>query len=348
MILVTGGSGFIGSAFILQHLRRSDEPIANLDALTYAGNPENLSSIEDDPRYHFIHADIRNRERLNDIFLGLKPRAVVHFAAESHVDRSIAGPDIFFQTNTLGTVNLLEASRKLLALQNGAFLQSFRFLYVSTDEVYGSLGPKDPPFTEMTPLSPRSPYSASKASGDTACHAWGSTYGIPILITHCSNNFGPRQFPEKLIPFMIVKILSGLPVPIYGDGLNIRDWLFVEDHCEAISTVLAKGAPGEIYNIGGNAEKTNLEIFHTVAAELRRQCPTLTSAAYQFVTDRPGHDRRYAINTEKIRRELGWSPQWTFEEGIKATVDWYLKNPVWLRHAAERAIAASETLRNTP
>jgi dTDP-glucose 4,6-dehydratase len=335
-ILVTGGAGFIGSNFVLNWLADSatrDEPIVNLDALTYAGNLRNLVSLKGDARHRFVHGDITDRALLDKLFAEHRPRAVVHFAAESHVDRSIHGPGAFMKTNVEGTFTLLEAARGHWMTLQGSERESFRFHHVSTDEVYGSLAPGAPAFTEQHTYEPNSPYSASKAASDHLVRAWHHTYGLPVTTSNCSNNYGPYHFPEKLIPLMIVNALAGKPLPVYGDGQQVRDWLYVADHCSAIRTVLAQGRPGEVYNVGGWNEKTNLEIVHTVCALLEELRPS-PEGPYQrlitYVKDRPGHDRRYAIDARKIERELGWRPAETFDTGIRKTVAWYLANSDWV------------------
>ncbi len=333
MILVTGGAGFIGSNFVLDWLGGCDEPVVNLDALTYAGNRENVASLEGDPRHVFVHGDICDRELLDGLFAEHRPRAVVHFAAESHVDRSIHGPGDFIRTNVLGTFTLLEASRAHWSTLTDDDRTAFRFLHVSTDEVYGTLAVDDPAFCETDTYEPNSPYSASKAASDHLVRAWHHTYGLPTLTTNCSNNYGPFHFPEKLIPLMIVNALAGKPLPIYGDGQQVRDWLYVKDHCTAIRTVLADGRVGETYNVGGWNEKPNLEIAHTLCAlldELRPHADGSYRRLVKHVTDRPGHDRRYAIDARKIERELGWRPVETFETGLRKTVAWYLENGAWV------------------
>lgn len=333
-ILVTGGAGFIGSNYILQWLATESAAVINLDKLTYAGNPANLASIAHDRRYKFLQGDICDRDMVAELLISHRPCAIVHFAAESHVDRSIHGPDDFIRTNVNGTFSLLEEAREYWSGLSGEEKDRFRFLHVSTDEVYGSLGPDDPAFTEMTRYSPNSPYSASKAASDHLVRAYFHTYGLPVLTTNCSNNYGPFQFPEKLIPLAILHAISGKPIPVYGDGQNVRDWLFVGDHCEAIRRVLAKGKVGETYNIGGNSELKNLDLVHTICAvldELRPKDPVVPhSDLIKFVTDRPGHDRRYAMNTHKIEREIGWKPRETFATGIRRTVQWYLDNEAWV------------------
>ena len=331
-LLVTGGLGFIGSNFI--RLLLKEEPgvrVINLDKQTYAGNPENLTDLSGDARYKDVIGDIGDERLVSQILDEHQPDAVVNFAAESHVDRSIDGPEPFFQTNVLGTLHLLEASRKFLGTVDTQIRNAFRFLHVSTDEVYGSLGLDDPPFCEQTPYSPNSPYSASKAGADHLVRSYHHTYGFPVLTTNCSNNYGPFQFPEKLIPLMILNACEGKSLPLYGDGGNIRDWLHVEDHCSGILSVLKFGQMGETYCIGGNSEKTNLEIVDAICGLLDDRLPEKAphEGLKTFVKDRPGHDRRYAIDCSKIRKELGWEPAYSFEEGITQTVDWYLSNPVW-------------------
>ncbi len=337
MILVTGGAGFIGANFVLDWLASCDEAVVTLDKLTYAGNLGNLASLKDDRRHVFVRGDIGERAQVDALLREHRPRAIVNFAAESHVDRSIHGPADFVATNVVGTFALLETTRAWWSGLPPAERAAFRFLHVSTDEVYGSLGAEDPPFTEATPYAPSSPYSASKAASDHFIRAWHHTYGLPVLTTNCSNNYGPRQFPEKLIPLMIVNALAGKALPVYGDGKNVRDWLFVADHCAAIRTVLAEGRIGETYNVGGNAEKTNLDVVLTVCRILALRKPGRDYAALvTFVGDRPGHDRRYAIDAGKIRRELGWSPRETFDSGLERTVQWYLDNGVWLASVMSR------------
>ncbi|MCE2999313.1 MAG: dTDP-glucose 4,6-dehydratase [Betaproteobacteria bacterium] len=331
MILVTGGAGFIGANFVLDWLATEGTPVVNLDKLTYAGNAGNLESLRNDGRHHFVHADINERERVGALLRQHRPRAIVHFAAESHVDRSIHGPGEFVHTNVVGTLSLLEEARAYWSGLAGAERDRFRFLHVSTDEVYGSLGADDPAFSETTPYAPNSPYAASKAGSDHLVRAYHHTYGLPTVTTNCSNNYGPLQFPEKLIPLMILNALAGKPLPVYGDGKNVRDWLYVGDHCAGIRAALARGRPGETYNIGGNSEKTNLEVVHTLCALLDELQPAGAPHAklITFVKDRPGHDRRYAINATKIRDELGWGPQERFETGLRRTVRWYLDNKGW-------------------
>ena len=334
MILVTGGAGFIGANFVLDWFSQSEEPIVNLDVLTYAGNLQNLESLKGDSRHIFVHGDILDRELVSALFKQYRPRAVVHFSAESHVDRSIFGPDAFFRTNVMGTVNLLNCAKAFYDTLEDTEKDRFRFLHVSTDEVYGSLTFDEAPFTEETPYRPNSPYSASKAASDHAVRSWFHTYGFPVLTTNCSNNYGPYQFPEKLISLVINNALSGLPLPIYGDGKNIRDWLYVKDHCEAIRLVLAKGRVGETYNIGGHNERDNLTIVKTVCAILDELRPRKDGQSYvtqiTFVKDRPGHDRRYAIDPTKLVKELGWKPKENFETGIRKTVQWYLSHQDWV------------------
>ncbi len=341
MILVTGGAGFIGSNFVLQWLAETAEPLINLDKLTYAGNPENLASVEQHPGYQFAAHDICDRAAVDELLRIHQPRAIVHFAAESHVDRSISGPAEFVRTNIEGTFTLLEAVRAWLPGLAPTARSGFRFLHVSTDEVYGSLGAGDPAFSETTPYAPNSPYSASKAASDHLVRAYHHTYGLPVLTTNCSNNYGPFQFPEKLIPLTILNALAGEPLPVYGDGMNVRDWLFVGDHCSAIRRVLEAGRIGEVYNIGGNSERTNIDVVRTLCAILDRQRPRADGSAHEslirFVGDRPGHDRRYAIDARKIQTELGWSPAQTFESGIAQTVQWYLDHPAWTDHVRSGA-----------
>lgn len=333
MILVTGGAGFIGSNFVLDWLALGGEPVVNLDALTYAGNPENLAGLRDNANHVFVHGDICDRSLVDQILTRFRPRAVVHFAAESHVDRSIHGPAAFLRTNIDGTFTLLEASRLYLESLDPRARNAFRFLHVSTDEVFGSLAPDDPPFAETHPYEPNSPYSASKAASDHLVRAWHHTYGMPTITTNCSNNYGPYHFPEKLIPLMIVNALAGRALPVYGDGLQVRDWLYVKDHCSAIREVLARGRVGETYNVGGRNEKPNIEIVLTVCRmldELRPDPEGPRARLIAHVTDRPGHDRRYGIDATKIERELGWTPAETFESGMRKTVQWYLDHPEWV------------------
>ncbi|MCX7662908.1 MAG: dTDP-glucose 4,6-dehydratase [Tepidimonas fonticaldi] len=340
-LLVTGGAGFIGSNFVLDWLAQSDEPIVNLDKLTYAGNRENLASLHGDPRHHFVQGDIGDRALVDRLLAQHRPRAVLHFAAESHVDRSIHGPEDFIQTNVVGSFRLLEAVRAYWSALPDAERAAFRFLHVSTDEVYGTLGPNDPPFAETNRYEPNSPYSASKAASDHLVRAWHHTYGLPVLTTNCSNNYGPYHFPEKLIPLMIVNALAGKPLPVYGDGMQVRDWLYVRDHCSAIRRVLEAGQPGQTYNIGGWNEKPNLEIVHTICTLLDELRPRADGRSYReqitHVPDRPGHDRRYAIDARKIERELGWKPAETFETGIRKTVQWYLDHPDWVQRVQSGA-----------
>jgi dTDP-glucose 4,6-dehydratase len=332
-VLVTGAAGFIGSNFVLDWLRESAEPVVSLDKLTYAGNLRNLASLERDPRHTFVRADICDRDAIDRLLAAHRPRAIVHFAAESHVDRSIHGPGEFIQTNVVGTFTLLEAARGHWSGLGAAEKEAFRFLHVSTDEVYGSLGPDDPAFTEVTPYAPNSPYSASKAGSDHLVRAYHHTYGLPVLTTNCSNNYGPYQFPEKLIPLMVLNALDGKPLPVYGDGSNVRDWLYVGDHCSAIRQVLERGRPGETYNIGGSAERRNLDVVKRICAtldELRPRAAGRYEDLVTFVRDRPGHDWRYAMDTSKIGRELGWRPRESFESGLRRTVEWYLANTDWV------------------
>ena len=331
-ILVTGGAGFIGGNFVRHVLEKPDTEVLNLDLLTYAGNRETLADLEDDPRYRFVQGDIADPRLVAQLLEDFQPDVIVNFAAESHVDRSIDGPAAFINTNIVGTFNLLD---KALPHWQGLSEQkhdNFRFLHVSTDEVYGSLGDEGA-FTEETPYAPSSPYSASKASSDHLVQAWYHTYGLPTLTTNCSNNYGPYQYPEKLIPLMILNALAGKPLPIYGNGQNVRDWLFVEDHCSAIWAVVQKGTPGQMYNVGGNSEKTNLEVVDTLCSLLDELLPDSPHRPHAnlktFVSDRPGHDWRYAIDASKIRRDIGWEPQETFESGMRSTVRWYLENLDW-------------------
>ena len=331
MILVTGGAGFIGANFVIDWLAQSDERVVTLDLLTYAGNVGNLAPVKDDARHVFVRGDIGDRALVERLLAEHRPRAIVNFAAETHVDRSIHGPAAFIATNIVGTFVLLDVVRAHCAALPEAERTGFRFLHVSTDEVFGSLGPRDAGFSETTPYAPNSPYSASKAAADHLVRAYHHTYGVPVLTTNCSNNYGPRQFPEKLIPLMIHNALSGRPLPVYGDGGNVRDWLYVGDHCAAIRAVLDRGRPGETYNVGGNAEKTNLEVVTLLCRILGEMRPGRDYAAQiAFVKDRPGHDRRYAIDPAKVRGEIGWAPRETFESGLAQTVRWYLDNSTWL------------------
>jgi dTDP-glucose 4,6-dehydratase len=336
MILVTGGAGFIGANFVLDWLAQSGESVINLDKLTYAGNLENLAKLKDDPRHIFVQGDIGDAAVVEKLLVKHRPRAVINFAAESHVDRSIHGPEDFIQTNIVGTFHLLEAVRGYWSGMADTEKSGFRFLHVSTDEVYGSLAKNDPAFSETHRYEPNSPYSASKAASDHLVRAYHHTYGLPVLTTNCSNNYGPFHFPEKLIPLMIVNALAGKPLPVYGDGQQIRDWLYVKDHCSAIRRVLEQGRLGEVYNIGGWNEKTNLEIVHTICKLLDELAPNplrpQSSVLITYVQDRPGHDRRYAIDARKIERELGWKPVESFETGIRKTVQWYLDNRDWVSH----------------
>jgi dTDP-glucose 4,6-dehydratase len=333
-ILVTGGAGFIGSAVVRELINNSRHQVINLDKLTYAGNLESLASVVDNPRYQFVQADITNAEQMDRILSDTQPDIIMHLAAESHVDRSIDGPADFIQTNIVGTYTLLEAARKYrdsLKSSNAAVAEDFRFHHISTDEVYGDLEGTDDLFTETTPYAPSSPYSASKASSDHLVRAWGRTFSMPVVITNCSNNYGPYHFPEKLIPLMILNALAGKPLPVYGDGQQIRDWLYVEDHARALILVALDGKLGETYNIGGHNEKANLEVVQTICDLLQELVPQQSSYRdlITFVTDRPGHDHRYAIDARKIQRELGWTPQETFETGLRKTVQWYLDNKTW-------------------
>jgi dTDP-glucose 4,6-dehydratase len=332
MILVTGGAGFIGSNFILDWLQSSDEAVLNIDVLTYAGNLATLKPLQANSGHVFARVDIRDRAIIDMLLARHKPRAILHFAAESHVDRSIDGPADFVQTNVVGTFTLLEATRAYWNALADDLKQSFRFLHVSTDEVYGSLSAMDPRFTETTPYAPNSPYSATKAGSDHLVRAYHHTYGLPVLTTNCSNNYGPYQFPEKLVPLIIANAIAGRALPVYGDGTNIRDWLYVGDHCSAIREVLRRGKPGETYNVGGWNEKTTLEVVHALCDLLDELEPRASGSYRQqitYVKDRPGHDRRYAIDASKLERDLGWKPQDTFESGMKKTVEWYLDNKAW-------------------
>ncbi|MGK0169135.1 MAG: dTDP-glucose 4,6-dehydratase [Gammaproteobacteria bacterium] len=340
-ILVTGGAGFIGANFVLDWLSLSDEPVVNLDKLTYAGNLENLAGLDGDQRHIFIKGDIGDSQLLTGLLAEHQPRALVNFAAESHVDRSIHGPEEFIDTNIVGTFRLLESVRGFWSELGTDAQQAFRFLHVSTDEVYGSLKSNDPAFTESHQIQPNSPYSASKAASDHLVRAYHHTYGLPVLTTNCSNNYGPYQFPEKLIPMMIVNALAGKPLPVYGDGQQVRDWLYVKDHCSAVRRVLETGRPGEIYNVGGWNEKPNLDIVHSVCSLLDELSPRADVKPYHeqivYVADRPGHDRRYAIDARKLEQELGWRPAETFESGIRKTVQWYLEHQVWVSNVQSGA-----------
>ncbi len=341
MILVTGGAGFIGANFVLDWLSHSEEAVVNLDKLTYAGNPENLASLAGHPGHVFVQGDIADTGLVTELLSRHRPRAVLNLAAESHVDRSIHGPETFIQTNIVGTFRLLEAVRAYWGGLQGDEKASFRLLHVSTDEVYGSLSPTDPAFKETGRYEPNSPYSASKAASDHLVRAYHHTYGLPVVTTNCSNNYGPFHFPEKLIPLMVVNALAGKPLPVYGDGQQVRDWLYVKDHCSALRRVLEAGRLGETYNVGGWNEKPNLEIVHTVCGLLDELRPRSDGKPYAtqitHVTDRPGHDRRYAIDASKIEQELGWRPAETFETGIRKTIQWYLDNPVWVANVQSGA-----------
>ena len=332
-VLVTGGAGFIGSCFVRQVLAEQKTHVVNLDKLTYAGNRDSLASVWNNPLHHFEQGDIGDRQRVASLLREYQPIAIVNFAAESHVDRSIDGPRLFLETNVLGTFELLTAALGYWNTLQGERSCQFRFLHVSTDEVYGSLGPMGK-FTETTPYAPNSPYSASKAAADHFVRAFYHTYGLPVLTSNCSNNYGPFQFPEKMIPLMILNAVEGKPLPVYGDGQNVRDWLFVEDHCQALGRVLQAGRLGEVYNVGGNSERTNLQVVETICQTVDNLRPGLPHATctslIRFVRDRPGHDRRYAMDTTKIERELGWRPQVAFESGLKRTVQWYLDHPQWV------------------
>jgi dTDP-glucose 4,6-dehydratase len=340
-ILVTGGAGFIGANFVLDWVAHTDEKIVNLDKLTYAGNLESLASLKNQPQHVFVQGDIGDSALLTQLLAEHQPRAILNFAAESHVDRSIHGPGEFIETNIVGTFRLLESVRGYWQSMEAHAQTNFRFLHVSTDEVYGSLAPQDPAFTEQHPYEPNSPYSASKAASDHLVRAWHHTYGLPVLTTNCSNNYGPLHFPEKLIPLMIVNALAGKPLPVYGDGMQVRDWLYVKDHCSAIRRVLEGGQLGETYNVGGWNEKPNIEIVKTVCALLDELRPRADGASYAqqitYVQDRPGHDRRYAIDARKLEKELGWRPAETFETGIRKTVAWYLENSEWVAHVQSGA-----------
>ena len=333
-ILVTGGAGFIGSNFVLHWISQNKSRVINLDLLTYAGNLGNLASLEGHPDHIFVRGDISNRETVDRLLSEYRPAAIVHFAAESHVDRSILGPEAFLRTNVLGTFHLLEAARTHLATVEQEVREKFRFLHVSTDEVFGTLGPQDPAFHENTPFAPNSPYAASKAASDHMVRAWAHTYNLPVLITNCSNNYGPLQFPEKLLPLMINNALAGKPLPVYGDGRQVRDWLFVVDHCRAIETVLANGRVGETYNIGGGNQQANIDVVHMLCDLLDELVPDSPHKPHRqlirFVQDRPGHDRRYAIDASKLECELGWHAQETFATGLRKTVEWYLNNKAWM------------------
>lgn len=340
MILVTGGAGFIGSNFVLDWLRGVDEPVVNLDALTYAGNLRNLAALQGDARHRFVHGDIGDRARVAALLAEFRPRAVLNFAAESHVDRSISGPEAFLRTNVMGTLALLETVRAHWSTLPEPERGAFRFLQVSTDEVFGSLAPDAPAFTEQHRYEPNSPYAASKAGADHLVRAWHHTYGLPVLTTNCSNNYGPFHFPEKLIPLMIVNALAGKPLPVYGDGRQVRDWLYVGDHCSAIRTVLARGRPGETYNVGGWNEQANIDIVRQVCTLLDELQPDPAGPYARLithVTDRPGHDRRYAIDARRIEAELGWRPAETFASGLRRTVQWYLANADWVREVQSGA-----------
>ena len=340
-ILVTGGAGFIGSNFLLSWIETVGTPVVNLDLLTYAGNPANLASLDEDKRYQLVRADICDAESVAAALEAHRPRAIVHFAAESHVDRSIVDPGAFIHTNVQGTYTLLEQTRRYWSALDDAAKSAFRFLHVSTDEVYGTLGPDDPAFSETTPYAPNSPYAASKAGSDHLARAYFHTFKLPVLTTNCSNNYGPFQFPEKLIPLMILHALEGKELPVYGDGQNVRDWLFVDDHCSAIRAVLERGTPGETYNIGGNSERNNLHVVNTICDLVDELRPDATIGPrrklIKFVADRPGHDRRYAIDARKIAGELGWTPSVDFEHGLRNTVEWYLNHASWIENVRSGA-----------
>jgi dTDP-glucose 4,6-dehydratase len=340
-ILVTGGAGFIGANFIIDWLAHEKSPVVNLDKLTYAGNLDNFSALPRDAPLEFVQGDISDVELVRSLLERIQPRAIVNFAAESHVDRSIDDPEAFITTNVVGTFRLLECARNYLHDKSAGERDAFRFLHVSTDEVFGSLGPDQPPFCEADTYRPSSPYAASKAASDHLVRAWHHTYGLPVITTNCSNNYGPFQFPEKLIPFMISRALEGKPLPLYGDGLQIRDWLYVADHCAALRTVIRAGSPGATYNISGEIQKANLDVVRAICDVLDQERPRADGASYrdqiEFVKDRPGHDRRYAIDATKIERELKWSAIETFESGLRKTIKWYLANTAW----AERVLSAS-------
>ncbi len=331
-ILVTGGAGFIGSALIRQLINHSDHEVLNVDSLTYAGVLASLSEVESSERYSFVKADITDRDAIPRIFAEFEPDLIAHLAAESHVDRSLDGPAAFIETNLVGTFNLLQSALEYWRRMDTGRKEAFRFHHISTDEVFGSLGDEGL-FTETTPYDPRSPYSASKAGADHLVRAWGHSFGLPVLVTNCSNNYGPYHFPEKLIPLIIIRAMLGLPLPVYGDGGNVRDWLYVEDHARALQTVFERAAPGESYNVGGNSERTNLQVVHVICDQLDKNHPRDDGRSYreqiEFVTDRPGHDRRYAIDASKIRDDLGWTPQVSFDEGIARTIDFYLTRRDW-------------------
>jgi dTDP-glucose 4,6-dehydratase len=339
LILVTGGAGFIGANFVRDWCAQSDVPVVNLDKLTYAGNLGNLEELKGNPRHIFVHGDIGNRTLVRSLLHQHRPTAIVHFAAESHVDRSITGPAVFVEVNAVGTFNLLTETLAYWQALAPAEQSSFRFHHISTDEVYGSLGPDDPAFSETTPYQPNSPYAASKAASDHFVRAFHHTYGLPTLTTNCSNNYGPLQFPEKFVPLMILNALEGKPLPVYGDGLNVRDWLYVGDHCDAVRLVLARGRPGETYNIGGNSEKRNIDVLQTLCTILDRVHPSGAPHAklVTYVKDRPGHDRRYAIDATRLRRELDWQPRTSFEQGMERTVQWYLEHMNWVRSVTSGA-----------
>jgi dTDP-glucose 4,6-dehydratase len=343
VILVTGGAGFIGSNFILNWIHTTGSPVVNLDLLTYAGNASNLSSLNDDRRYLLIRGDICDAGLVDRVLREHRPQAVVHFAAESHVDRSIVSPDAFIRTNVQGTFVLLQQAKTYWSGLSPADQARFRFLHVSTDEVYGSLGADDPAFSETTPYAPNSPYAASKAASDHLARAYFHTYGLPVLTTNCSNNYGPFQFPEKLIPLMILNALEGKPLPVYGDGRNVRDWLYVEDHCSAIRAVLKNGRRGETYNIGGNSERANIDVVHSICDLVDEMAPPIAAGPRRglitYVKDRPGHDRRYAMNASKLARELGWQPAEEFTSGLRKTVRWYLDHPLWIEDIRTGAYA---------
>ncbi len=346
MLCITGGCGFIGSNFVHHYLTNTQDSLLNIDALTYSGNPDNLSAYAHDPRYQFAHADIGNKEAILALLQHHQPSKIVHFAAESHVDRSITQPDVFLQTNVMGTHALLQAALSYYRNLDKARQQNFVFLHISTDEVYGSLGLHDTPFTEQTAYAPNSPYAASKAASDHLVRSYGVTFKLPVMISNCSNNYGPYQYPEKLIPLMIDQALQNKPLPVYGSGLNIRDWLHVQDHCSAIMCILQHGKTGEKYNIGGHEEHSNLDVVQTICAILQAKCPQPPGAKpyrdlIEFVTDRAGHDFRYAINSSKMQAQFGWQPQYSFTDGLAMTVDWYLNHPEWLAKVKKNQMLAA-------
>lgn len=343
-ILVTGGAGFIGSNLVHQLIRETNHEVFNLDKLTYAGNPASLAAVKDDPRYHFEHVDLCHAEAVDEVMQRVRPETIMHLAAESHVDRSIDGPGEFMQTNILGTYNLLQSALRLWQGLSPEQQDEFRFLHVSTDEVYGSLNPDDPAFSETTPYDPHSPYSASKAASDHLVRAWGTTYGLPFLLTNCSNNYGPRQYPEKLVPTVILRCLRNEPIPVYGKGENVRDWLHVDDHCRALRLVCEQGTPGRTYNIGGNCELQNIELVRAICTILDELSPSQTETntyteLITYVTDRPGHDLRYAIDSSRMHDELNWSPRANLDSGMRETVQWYLDNQAWVEEIEKGTVS---------